>query len=408
MPSISWALSTPAAAPATAAPTIVGQATLPCPVVAITQDEFLALIDRLLPYDYLAGLKNPGPGYEAIQAMAAVGVRLSQAVERFGCAAYILTSSAGATSTGFVEFYRPAANTEGITVTLKKGTVVKSSQGGRRFVTTQDQVWAPTDLGPYILPIAAEVQDYSYNETGAGVAFDGASLPGEIDTVVTLLEDPDMGDLTFAVRQHAALTGGLPATLDQHGADRLVFRSDGETDGAYASRIRGLPDNISPDSFSRILQQLLLPYTDGYQLIETWDIAYQTCWDCPPVSSGSLDPLLFVYDDPRPATPTFRGRWLDTSDFRGGVILVVPDFGPVLDLGMAYDDTATSAAILSNPDGSRALGAYDVPESLAFGYTQGALDGYDSAKAGIYKKVYNTLQASKAAGVSFSMELLGQ
>lgn len=384
--------------------------TLPCPVVALTQQDFLDLLERVLPADYLAGLKNPGPGYEALQAMAAVGARLSLAVERFGCSAYILSAVSGSYGTGVVELYRDAANAEGISVVVKAGTVVKSSKGGRRFVTAADVTFSPSALGPITVAVTSEVQDFAVNELGAGVAMDGSALPGEIDTIVTLIEEPPVGDITFKVRQHAAITGGAHAALDQQGLDRGIARNALETDGAYRTRIRSLPDNISPDAFDRTLQQLLFPAGASYQFIETWDLAYQTCWDGPPdfIPGSNYDPTLFVYDDPRTEVTSFNNRWLDTNDYRGGVIVVVPAFGPVSDVGMAYDDTAGTSTALSNAHGRRAVSAFDVPTTLGFEYLHGCWDGYDQGRASLQKTVYDTLQGIKAAGISVALELQGQ
>ena len=335
-----------------------GAPLLPCPIVAFTQQDFLDMFERLLPNHYLAPLKEVGPGYEVLQAAAAVGARMSQAVERFACDAYILSSEGGAKATGFVEFYRPGPNAEGIAVTVLAGTVVKSSRGGRRYVTTANQIFGPTDLGPFTVPIEASLQGYNYNEPGIVVAADGGTLEGEIDTIVTLVESPDVGDVTFLVRHPAATTGGLDPSMDQHGGDRLIFRATGETDSSYRGRVRALPDNISPDAVERTLQQILTPHGIGYSVIETWEMGYQTCWDGPAASiPGSIyDPNLWCWDDPRTPTP-FRARWLDENDMRGAFIVVV-----------------TSAA---------------------------------NAFPDVMKTLYDTLQGIKAAGTSVAIELEG-
>jgi hypothetical protein len=41
------------------------------PVHALGQQDFLDLLDRILPEGYLAPIKDPGPGYEILQAFAA-------------------------------------------------------------------------------------------------------------------------------------------------------------------------------------------------------------------------------------------------------------------------------------------------------------------------------------------------
>lgn len=406
----SWTLISPppASGGAAAASSAGASPPLPCPFDPFTQQDFLDLFDRLLPLHYLEPLKVIGPGYEVLQAAAAMGARLSQAIERFACGAYILSSVGGTKAVGTVELYRPTINTEGITVVVKKGTVVKSSRGGRKYATLTDVTFLATDLGPFTVNVEALLEGYEYNEPGIVVAADGGVLEGEIDTIDILVEDPELGDTTLRVRHPVATAGGRDSTLDQHGRDRLILRGTGESDDAYRGRIRALPDNISPNAVDRALQQLLYPVGQSYTMVETWDVAYQTCWDAPPdfISGSPYDPNLFCYDDPRDPVP-IRGRWLDELDHRGAFIVSVPVFGPLADVGMAYDDTAANATALTNPLGDRAVGAWDVPASLAFGYRQGCFDGYDLERSVAMKTLYETLQNIKAAGVAAILEVEG-
>lgn len=379
------------------------------PVIAFTQQELLELYERLLPQHYLAPLISPGPGYEALQGFAKMIERVSKATERLGLGGFILTADGGAKALGQVEFYREAPNAEGITVVIKAGTKVRSSKGGRDYLTTADVSFLAAELGPKLAQVEAVAKGYEYNEPGIVVAADGTLLEGEIDTIVTLVESPDAGDITFKVRHPTSTAGGKDAFLDQLGLDRGISRAAGEADEPYRDRIRALPDNISPDAVDRGMQQLLLPYGQSYQFIETWDIAYQTCWDGPGevIPGSNYDPNLFCFDDPRPTVP-FRNRWLDYNEARGAFIVVVPRFGPLLDVGMAYDDAASNASQLSNPLGRRAVGAWDVPATLGFGYLQGAWDGYDLTGAATFKTVYDTLQRIKAAGIAAVLELQGE
>lgn len=380
----------------------------PGPVQAYSQQDFLDMLDRLLPDHWIAPLKDPGPGYELLQAGGQVGNRLSVATQRLGENIYILSAPSGAYATGAVEIFRAAPNADAITVVVKIGTQVRSSKGGRTYLTTADVTFGPADLGPFLVPIQATAQGYEYNEPGTVITADGTSLPGEIDTIDILVEDPPVGDLTFQIRQPMPTTGGVDAALDQHGADRLIVRGVGEGDDAYRARIRTLPDNISPDAIERALQQLLYPIGQTYDFIETFEPSYQTCWDGPETAiPGSIyDPTLFCYDDPRPIIP-FRNRWLDVNDMRGAFIVVVPPIAPITEYGMAYDDTTVTPSDLANPLGSRAVGAYDVPSTIGHGLLQGAYDGYDTTRAALMKTLYDTIQSIKAAGISAAVELEG-
>lgn len=504
---VSWTLIAPPPASggtgSSTAPggTTVGAPQLPCPVEPYSQQELLDLLDRLYPNHWIEPLKNPGPGYETLQGYAALGARESLAVERYGCAVYILSAVGGSYSTGVVNLFRPSPHPDGIAVTVRAGTIVAASESGRQFATTQDVLFGPLDLGPFEVPIQAVAQGYEYNVPGIVVTADGTSLPGEIDTIVTLVEQSpsqplsntgtatvqfntpigpfqtianitgasfspdsvgrfvtfagaanavnngnraivqylsptqivvrnptgvaettpgvswqeysaatDVGDLTIQVTQSTPTGGGVDPALDQHGNDRGIPRGVGEPDDSYRGRIRAIPDNISPDAVNRALQQLLFPVGAGlgYQFIETWEVNYQTCWDSPrdPIPGSPFDPNLFVYDDPTSPVP-FRNRWLDLNDMRGGFIVTVPNLAPIRDTGMAFDDVATTALELTNPIGLRAVCAYDVPVTLAFGYLQGSWDGFDLPKQTLYKTIFATLERIKAAGTAVSVELQG-
>lgn len=310
---------------------------LPGPVTAYTQAGLLGVLERLLPEHYLEPLKAPGPGYEVLQAAAAVGARMSTAVARYAQAAFILSSQAGAKATGSVELFREAPHPEGLTVVVKAGTVVSSSRSGRRYLTTEDASFGPADVGPFTVAVEAVATGYEFNEPGPVVRASGEVLPGEIDTVEVLVEDPEVGDVTIEGRHLASTAGGVDASLDLHGGDRGIIRASGESNAAYRTRIRTLPDNISPNAVERTVQQFLAPLGAVFEFIETFESFYQTCWDGPATapSGSAYDPTLFCYDDPRPATP-FRNRWLDINDMRGAFIVVVENLPPIADASMSY------------------------------------------------------------------------
>lgn len=401
----------PASGGTTASPTLPGA------VTAFTQDDIIELVERVLPNHYTAPLKDPGPGWEVVQAMAKVGARISTAVENLGSGGYILSSGGPAQAVGSVELYRPAVHPDGITVVVKQGTIVRSSRGGRTYATTEDATFLAADLGPFLVAVKATRPGYQYNEPGIVVTLDGTSLPGEIDSIDTLVEDPDYGDATILVRHPVETTGGADAALDEHGADRQIARSPGELDDSYRGRIRALPDNISPNAVDRALQQILFPFGLSYAFIETWDVAFQTCWDAPadlPLPGSNYDPNLFVYDDPRDPTP-FRNRWLDESIARGAFIVVVPNLQPVTDRGFLWQSSPASppdadAMDLLSTVGKRSLGAYDVaPADLGTDFLgPGCWDGFDDGKNAVYSRLYATLQRIRAAGVVAVLELQGE
>lgn len=379
-------------------------------ITAYTQAELLALLDRLLPFSYLDPLKQIGPGYEMLQAFAKLHEKVSQAVATLSRQAYIISAEAGAFSTGTVELYRAAPHVSLLDVVVKQGTVVECSASGRRYTTNADVTFLAASTGPFTVGVTAMFQDYNYNVIGQVTTLAGEVLPGEIDTIRTLIEDPDYGDPTIQVRQTAANTvGGIDASLDLLGKDRGMPRIFNEDDETYRARIRALPDNISLSAFQRAVTLFLLPYGAFGTIIETWDDTYQTCYDGPagtfPLST--YDPNLFCYDDPRNPVP-FRNRYLDETDYRGGVIVVVPNLASIFDVGMGYDDTAMNATDFTTPIGLRAVTAYDVPTTLITTEIQGGYDGFDLPKQAVYKGLYQLLQDIKAAGISVAVELSGQ
>jgi len=377
------------------------------PITALTQQDFLDLLDRVYPQHYLATLKSPGPGYELLQSYAAMAARVSASVETVGNDLFLLLAKSGAKATGSVGLFRQAAHPDGITVTVKAGSLVTTSKTGRDFVTLVDVVFGPMDLvgTPADVPIEAVSVGYEWNVPGETTTAAGEVLPGDIDTVKVLVEDPDYGDVTIQVYQTLLTSGGIDGALDALGSDRGLERYAGESDTAYRARVRALPDTISPAAFDRNMRLIFYPLDAGYDLIETWDIRYQTCWDAPPNTWPNLsyDPNLFAYDDPRDPDP-FRGRWMDLTDLRGGVIVVVDVLPCLRDTGMSWDVSFDALEV----NGARACCAYDAPADLNFRLLRGAWDGFDLTRQSVYKSAYDILQSIKGAGISAALELRGQ
>ena len=473
------------------------------PITALTQQDLLDLLDRVLPSSYLDAIKNIGPGFELLQAYAALFERLSLAASRLAVDSFIDIANTGVKATGTVELFRASAatintpldppnsgsaasiiagagagemrvsglanmsavsvgrfldirgtgdvnntgtfeisafvvvNTVDVinasavvpdpnngtilwdelsrTVTVLAGTVVTTSRGGLDFVTQEDVVFAPAALGPLTVDVEAVAVGYEWNVIGQRTAADGSTLPGEIDTIKILVEDPPLGDTTIQVRQINDTTGGVDDALPALGRNRGIVQGFDEDIGSFRSRVRSLPDTISPDAFVRTVESLLRPFKAEFEIIETFGITYQTAYDGPPtVIPGSLyNPNLFVYDDPDLDGIPFRNRWLDENDRRGGVIVVVENIQPLCDTSMVYDDTVTDIAtdlISSKTGGARAVSAYDVPLSVVadFGAIRGAYDGEDLQKNSLYRGLFDTLQDIKPGGVSVAVELRGE
>lgn len=407
------------------------------------QSYFLSLFDRVIDPSYLDPMKvTPRGGYEVFEALGMLGERVSLAIERFECGSFIIFATGGSLATATVEFTRPT--NAGGQFTIKVGSVVTCSKSGRDFYTSTDAVFGASDLGPIVANVVAVAPGYEWNVPGKKFAANGEVLAGEIDTIKSLIQygpDPALVvpyppgvrgfyDATVSVAQVADATGGADPMLDGLGADRGLPRQVGEGDPAYRFRLRQLPDVVSPDAIERAVHGLLDPVGATFDFIETWDINYQSCWDCPSPNAGTpsfQDPLpdspnfaltalavnnLFVYDDPRPAYDTgravpFYNRWLDDIEFRGAFIITVPTLAAMEDCGLAYDDTATVVADFDTGIGYRSYGAWDIPSTFSVGHA-GGFDGFDLGVQAVYSGLFNLLQSIKAAGVAAIVELQGE
>lgn len=358
------------------------------------------MFDRILPPSYLDPLRSVGPGYEVFQALAELGERISLAVGRLECAQFITLAQGGQRARVPVEFFRPALTGS---VTIKVGTIVRTSVGGRQFSLVEDVVFGPADL---VVPgtVEAIADGYEWNVVGPATTAGGESIPGEIDVVELPLQDPPFGDPSILVRQTGDPTQeGRAAALDGLGADRDLRRNPGEGDVRYAARVRSLPDTVTPDAIVRQLHKILDPLGLAFDFIETFELRYQTCYDAPdaPIAGSPFAPNTFTYDDPRPEFPFFN-RWLDVEDQHGAFVVVVQDPLPIEEHAMVYDDPG---AVLADFAG-RAHSAYDVdPVGLNPAVIEGAYDGTDVGQAALFLNLSNLLEEIKAGGVKVALEL---
>lgn len=386
---------------------------LPPWVPYLNQADFLNMVGRLLPPEYLAPLFSPGPGGEIYFAQTAIGFRVSLAIANYQAASYIGTAPDGGFAEAPVTFSRPTATAGAVTV--KAGTVVQSATYGRQFALMADVAFGAADLSASGI-VQALFQGEQWNVRGPYTTAAGEVVPGEINQVVMWILSPAYGDATITVAQASDAVGGQSSVLVQHGADRGFTRAVNEPTNTFRHRIQTLPDTVSPLA----IQHLLASYAAAYpgttwDFIETFQSTYQEAFDCPSPNLGtptyqatipaSIDTNLFVYDDPRPAYP-FRNRWLDENDFRGAFIVVVPNLPALTDVGMAYDDTAVSPSALLTAYGYRSVSAYDVPSGYSAS-SPGGYDGFDLAKQSVYRGLYASLQQVKAAGIFFAVELQG-
>lgn len=381
---------------------------LVCDAERFDQAHFLSLIDRLLPEEYLRPLKSmPDSGYEIFQALAALAARLSDAMHEVECGLVMLYAGGPTYAEVDVVFYRESAAAGAVTV--KTGTLVSTSKGGRAFETIEDAVFGGGDL-QVTVAARAVAAGFEYNVPGQRVTAGGEVLPGEIDTVDVMLQDPRYGDPTIKVKQEADASGGYPDWLALHGANRGMVQEEGESADAFRLRMRSLPDTVTPAALKRLATRILTPLGIGWQYVETQRLDYVTCYDAPSPNVGTpsyqatlptstlYDSNNFAYDDPRDPDP-FRGRMLGPEDYDGGIIFVVDSDVTVRDYGFAFDDPGTSqSAFLDTGTGKqRGTPAFDIVSGDVA--TVAAFDGDDVAWSAAVASFWAELQRAKAGGV---------
>lgn len=370
-------------------------------VDVLTQADLLAVVDRALPDSYFAAIKEIGPGYEIWQGITKVGERCSQAVVNFDRDVYILTSQGGRLATVPVTFYRQNAGA-GAGVMLA-GTTVRASRGGRVFRTLTDAVFGPTDLVATTTGLAVGY-GYEWNVKGPFTDRYGVVWPGEVDAIDMPLQNPVFWDPTILVRNDGPADGlGRPKTLDILGSERNLSRQKGgESDESYRVRIRTLPDTITPAAIRRQLTNYFRRMPGLFwNAIETWQHEYQECYDAPdagPTPYENYDSTLFVYDDPRPPSP-IRNRYLGENDYLGAFIVEVAMPPSIDDFGFAYDDPSANVVGVAPSVSSRALSAYDAPDTMAPPGRAPAYEGSDFGIESFFRDLYDLLDEIKAAGV---------
>jgi len=358
--------------------------------------DLLALADRVMEPDYLNGLKA-GEGYEIIRAQAVQLARVSTAVHVTGEGLFASYASGGAYSTGLVEFYRTAA--VGPAVVVLSGTIVEAV-GGKLFRTIQDATFGVADPGPHTVGVRSVFQDFQANTDGPVVAPQG-TIPGEIQTVRTMIQSPAYGDPNVMVRSVTSTLGGRSPMLDLLAVQNNLHRYAGEPDEALSYRTRNLPDNLTPGAMERMLTILLGPSQARWELLESWETDFQTAYDLP----DGLDGQVFTYDDPRPRYFPSIDWYADDREQWGTFYVVVGKIQPLSDFGGAYDDLAPlSAEMLRSPvsGGRRAIPAYDLPDSGTFGDGEDlciAYDGRDVEQDALLNSVYEQMQSLRAAGI---------
>lgn len=361
------------------------------------QDYYLRVAENTLDPEYIRGMQA-GEGYEALQAQAKMAARVSTAILNTANGMLASYARGGAFSEGSVEFYRTAYTAGAVTV--KAGTVV-SAKGGRYFIVLTDAVFGSTDLGPVAVNVRGVFQDWQDAAAGQVTTPAGATIPGEIDTVRNMVQDPIYGDPSIRVRQITDVVGGRPPMLDLLARGNGIRRAPGESDASLSYRIRNLPDNITPAAVMRNLKVLLSPVQGAWEYTDSCSSKFQTAYDVP---TSSLRANVFTYDDPRPRYFNATNWYADDREQWATFYVVVGKLQPIRDYGGLYDDAALDAAHLRahRTGGRRAVGAYDLPDSslMVSGTALGmAYDGRDVGQDALLGSTGKMMNSIRAAGI---------
>ncbi len=363
-------------------------------------DYFLRMLDRDLPSAYVAGLKSGG-GYELLRGDAAVAARVAQMVHTWDRATLAGYATIGQKARGWVYLWRDTAVAGRGTV--KAGTVVGTSDR-RGFRTMSDVFFEDTALGPIAVQVEALLPGLEYNVDGEQPVAFGDAIPGQIDTVWLLLEDPELFDTSIRVRNPGPMQGGQEPQLEQLARDRnLAPRQHGESVDAFRLRIKTIIRAVTPAGIEASVNAVLRRWSPFFScsVIDSWDWQLQTGYDCPIPMAPRFPPTTFVYDDPRPPMP--QNRWLTHEGANGGEFyLVLPQLPCLQDQAFFLGDPAVTPADRATPGtdgGRRAASFLGLPPDLPDEVLPWGLGAGDAARAGVYAAAVNLANDLRAGGV---------
>lgn len=371
-----------------------------------SQAEFFDSFSRVLPKNYVDGLKSGG-GSELLQGVAAVAARAALSVSRWDSATIAGYARMGAKAKGRVYLWRDSAAAGEVTV--KQGTIV-GTKDQRLFFLRSDVHFGIADLGPFAVAAEAMLPGYEYNVDGEHLNAIGEIVPGQITEIYTLLEDPDFGDPSIRVRNVEVFEGGIDAQLEQLAEDRgLAPPHASETEAAFRLRIKSVVRGVALLPLQEAARNILRQWGPRFQctILSAWDFRWQTGYDCLIPGTPTFPPTTFVYDDPRP--PAFSNFWLNNEGANGGFFVVGLSWLPCLDeRGFFLDDTPNSVPQYATPGtdgGRRAASFLSLPDVMPFPLAHPHLGARDPSADGCYASIYKMLNDSRGGGDSFEMYL---
>lgn len=321
--------------------------------VGFSQAQLLAVVRRVTPPGYHEPLEaNANSGWEMHRAHALQLARVSVGLVTLDNDLLIGAASGPARAFGAVTFTRVAAIAA---AAIKAGTELTTADG-RRYATTEDAVFGPSDVGPVTVGAASLGVGYGYN-----------CIAGAIDTIDVLATGSD--EDTWTVTNASAVTLGKPDALQALGWDRGVPRFYGEADADYRIRITSIAKVVTPEAVEELLARAAARHgIDEPSLIEAWDNAVY-CDD----GYCDADPDLWAYS---------------RVTHRGAFTVWLPDLGSVAETGSYCDFTA-------------------LPYEDADYCDTSCCDGGDAAKAAAALGLLDALDRIKGAGIAVRVHQVG-
>lgn len=193
-----------------------------------------------------------------------------------------------------------------------------------------------------------------------------------------VLDWKDMGFVITAAR-HGAL--GRDDDLGMLGDNRGMYPGDGESEDAFRSRISKVPDVVSPNALTRVVNRILAPLRLTGRVVDIGD----------EVHGFFLDVDALDYYQPGDTYPTNQWKLLLSLWEAHGFFYVQVPLVSDGDFGMAYDEGPT---------------LYLADKGLYLGpaYDEGFYDGFSPvASAQIYDLIYKEIRARKGGGIDFAI-----
>jgi hypothetical protein len=244
-------------------------------MAALSHDDFVALLRRTTDSDgWLDPILDDPDGEAAMGACIEIFTRASAAMD-YDCNLGLISLAPGGTpGTSSIQISRTTTGTSG---TIPVNFPFVDGRGVRVLTT------APVAIGAGVASIALPVQTIRETEgvnteddpgfaidPAAPVVLDGASVtvliapPGSAGIVATTFQ---------TVGPSTKITGAMSDYLSLHGSERGQIRQAGEETEAYRTRVRTIPDAVSPIAVSDgvltvasqlgIIATVLEPFADG-------------------------------------------------------------------------------------------------------------------------------------------------